>query len=125
MISFYTVLQTRFLENQIPWKTRSRFSFCMVLQKGLCKTGKVLVAWLWSFYISFSMVLQRVSFCKTKKPPLCKGFPFSICSTPIGGYLFATPPPRGSSSALNLPDTRLTNGRSKLKMERQPDGESN
>ena len=84
MISFYTVLQTRFLENQIPWKTRSRFSFYMVLQKGLCKTGKVLVAWLWSFYISFSMVLQRVSFCKTKKPPLCKGFPFSICSTPKG-----------------------------------------
>ena len=115
MISFCMVLQTRFVQNQIACKTRSRFSFCMVLQNGLCKTGKVLVAWLWSFCISFCMVLQRVSFCKTTKPLLCMGFPFCICCTPIGGYLFATPPPRGSSSALNLPDTRLTNGRSKLK----------
>ena len=38
-----------------------------------------------------------------------------VCTPYRGSMCWYTPPPRGSSSALNLPDTRLTNGRSKLK----------
>jgi len=58
------------------------------------QTGKVLVAGVSSFIIWFIMVYHRVSNDRRAKPALCKGFPFIMCITPIGGACVETPPPK-------------------------------
>ena len=58
------------------------------------QTGKVLVAGVSSFFISFVVVCRRVLNDTRAKPAPRKGFPFVICVTPIGGKRVDTPPPK-------------------------------
>jgi hypothetical protein len=69
--------------------------FRMVPQKGLCGTGRSLVARVVAFASSFRVVPHGVQFAERNKSLIYKEFSFCVCRTPKGVHCLAAPPPRG------------------------------